>query len=580
MKIILLTLSLFVAAASLVLVAAGRPDGGVGTGSGSPDANARRKATPPEFQVVGHPTFVSPHVNPIAISGDRVFVANTPADTVDVIDVGTKKLVHRIAVGVDPVSLAVRPDGLEVWVSNHVSDSVSVIDNDSTSPTYLHVVATIQEFDSKHATTFDEPVGIAFASNDKAYVALSSENQIAVVDVASRQVTKRLTIPAQDPRAITVREGKLFVIPFESNNKTQLSGGNKDDIDGELVTFDAWEHSIIHNNVLSLGHVVDIIKHPEVPDRDLFIFDTETDQLVKTVDSLGTLLYGLAVASDGTVFVAQTDARNDANGRSGTKKHDLSQLENRAFLNQITRVEFSGKGEARQPEFIDLEPLPPMHPEQGQALATPFAIQISDDDSTLVVSAAASDKVFTVDVKSGKVLGRVDVGAVPRGIALQQNDGRLASAWVLNAVANTVSLVDLTNREAPQVISTITLSDPTHPAVKRGRMAFETAAASSTETFSCASCHPDGHTDQLLWVLKTPIVTGGDQIMPRSTMPVRGLRDTEPYHWDGIPGDPYGGNNSANIHSSVPPNSDTDDPASSIRHLIDGIENCANSFRR
>ena len=570
MKIILLTLSLFAAAASLVLVAAGQPDGGVGTGSGSPDANATGKATPPEFQVVGHPTLVSPHVNPIAISGDRVFVANTPADTVDVIDVGTKKLVHRIPVGVDPVSMAVRPDGLEVWVSNHVSDSVSVIDNDSTSPTYLHVVATIQEFDSKHATTFDEPVGIAFASNDKAYVALSSENQIAVVDVASRQVTKRLTIPAQDPRAITVRDGKLFVIPFESNNKTQLSGGKKDDIDGELVTFDAWEHSIIHNNVLSLGHVVDIIKHPEVPDRDLFIFDTETDQLVETVDSLGTLLYGLTVASDGTVFVAQTDARNDANGRSGTKKHDLSQLENRAFLNQITRVEFSGKGETRQPEFIALEPLPPKHPEQGQALATPFAIQISDDDSTLVVSAAASDKLFTVDAKSGELLGRVDVGAVPRGIALQQNDGRLASAWVLNAVANTVSLVDLTNREAPQVTSTITLSDPTHPAVKRGRMAFETASASSTGTFSCASCHPDGHTDQLLWVLKTPIVTGGDQIMPRSTMPVRGLRDTEPYHWDGIPGDPYGGNNSANIHSSVPPNSDTDDPASSIRHLIDG----------
>jgi YVTN family beta-propeller protein len=102
MKIILLTLSLFVAAASLVLVAAGQPDGGVGTGSGSPDANATGKATPPEFQVVGHPTLVSPHVNPIAISGDRVFVANTPADTVDVIDVGTKKLVHRIPVEVDP----------------------------------------------------------------------------------------------------------------------------------------------------------------------------------------------------------------------------------------------------------------------------------------------------------------------------------------------------------------------------------------------------------------------------------------------------------------------------------------------
>lgn len=568
MKTILLTLSSIAVVATLLLLPAGQQRAGVAIGS---DANATNagKPEPTEFHAVGHPTFVSPHANPIAISGDRVFVVNTPADTVDVIDAETRKLAHRIPVGVDPVSIAVRPDGKEVWVANHVSDSVSVIDNDSTSPTYLHVVATIQEFDAKHATTFDEPVGIAFASNDKAYVALSSENQIAVLDVAARQVTKRLTIPAQDPRAITVRDGKLFVIPFESNNKTQLSGGNKDDIDGELVTFDAWEHSIVHNNVLSLGHVVDIVKHPKVPDRDLFVFDTETDKLIETVDSLGTLLYGLTVASDGTVFVAQTDARNDVNGRSGTKKHDLSQLGNRAFLNQITRVELSGKGKSRQPEFIDLEPLPPEHPEPGQALATPFAIQISDDDSTLVVSAAASDKVFTVDVKSGKVLGRVDVDSVPRGIALEQNDGRLASAWVLNAVANTVSLVDLTNRETPQVISTITLSDPTHPDVKRGRMAFETAAASSSGTFSCASCHPDGHTDQLLWVLKTPIVTGGDQIMPRSTMPVRGLRDTAPFHWDGIPGDPYGGNNSANIHGSDNPNSDADDPASSIRHLID-----------
>lgn len=572
MKTTLLTLSSIVAGASLLFTSPDQPGAGVATGSDASDANSTNAGKPKaaELDAVGHPTFVSPHANPIAISGDHVFVVNTPADTVDVIDAKTRKLAHRIPVGVDPVSIAVRPDGLEVWVANHISDCVSVINNDWTSPTYLHVVATIQEFDSKHATTFDEPVGIAFASNDKAYVALSSENQIAVVDVASRRVTKRLTIPAQDPRAITVRDGKLFVIPFESNNKTQLSGGRKDDIDGELVTFDAWEHSIIHNNVLSLGHVVDIVKHPKVPDRDLFVFDTETDELIETVDSLGTLLYGLNVASDGTVFVAQTDARNDLNGRSGTKGHDLSQLENRAFLNQITRVELRSEGGTRQPEFIDLEPLPPQHPEPGQALATPFAIQISDDDSTLVVSAAASDKVFTVDVGTGKVLGRVDVDSVPRGIALEQNDGRLASAWVLNAVANTVSLVDLTNREAPQVISTITLSDPTHPAVKRGRIAFETAAASSTGTFSCASCHPDGHTDQLLWVLKTPIVTGGDQIMPRSTMPVRGLRDTEPYHWDGIPGDPYGGNNSANLHGNDAPNSDADDPASSVRHLIDG----------
>ncbi|MDC0201444.1 hypothetical protein OAK04_03515, partial [Verrucomicrobia bacterium] len=387
-------------------------------------------------------------------------------------------------------------------------------------------------------------------------------------DIATRQVKKHLEITAQDPRAITVRNGRLYVIPFESNNKTQLSGGYK--VDGELVTFNAHEHSIANNNVLSLGHITDIVKHPRVPDRDLYVFDIKTDKLITSIDTLGTLLYGLTVDSKGNIFIAQTDARNDINGRSGTKKHSLKELENRAFLNQITRVRLN-ENKSEKPTFINLEPLPPKHPEPGQALATPFAIEISDDDSILVVTAAGSDKVFTVDTKSGNIMDRVNVESSPRGIALEQSSkGRPSQAWILNAVANSVSLVDVSDPRNLSVKAKITLEDPTHPAFKRGRIAFNKASASTTETFSCASCHPDGHTDQLLWVLKTPIVTGGNQIMPRSTMPLRGLRDTAPFHWDGIPGDPYGGNNSAHIRSRVQPNSKINEPESATRHVIDG----------
>lgn len=544
------------------------PDGAAGAG-----ASARRDVAPgaPRPPVaVGHPAFMSPHASPIAVYAGHVFVANTPADTVDVIDAGTRAIVARVNVGVNPVGIAVRPDGKEVWVANHVSDSVSVIDTDPASPTRFQVIATVQDFDpAARSTRFDEPVGIAFASNAKAYVALSSENKIAVIDVATRQVVKTLDITAQDPRAIVVRGNRLYVIPFESNNRTQLSGGTGP-FDGNLVTFDAYKHSVTNNNVLSLDAVLDIVKHPRVPDRDLYVFDTTTDKLVKAVSTLGTLLYGLAVDSKGRVYIAQTDARNDVNGRAGTKKHGLAELENRAFLNRITSVGFNGDF-AEPPRFIDLEPLPPKHPEPGMALATPFAIQISDDDSTLVVSAAGSNKLFTVDASSGAVLGRTDVGEIPEGIALESAaGGRPSRAWVLNAGADSVSLVDLSTLASPRVTTTISLDDPTHPDVKRGRIAFHNAAASTTGTFSCASCHPDGHTDQLLWVLNTPIVTGGDQIMPRSTMPVRGLRDTAPFHWDGIPGDPYGGNNSANVHGNVSPNSSVDKPETSTRHLVDG----------
>jgi YVTN family beta-propeller protein len=520
---------------------------------------------------IGHPSFVSPHASPIAVNNNLVFVANTPSDTVDVIDSQTRDVIARVDVGVDPVSIASRPDGKEVWVSNHISDSVSVIDTDESNPTFLHVIATVQEFDAgRKATNFDEPMGIAFASNEKAYVALSSDNQIAVIDVASREVTKRLTITAQDPREIVVRDGKLYVIPFESNNQTQLSGGAAEDIDGDLVTFDIFEHSIRNNSKLSLGHVIDVIKHPDMPDRDLYVFDTKTDELIETVDTLGTLLYGMTVDSQGRVFIAQTDARNDSNGRAGTEKHGLAEMGNRAFLNRITRVDFGGV-DAQQKRFFDLEPLPPQQPDPVDALATPYGIKISEDDSTLFVSAAGSDKLITIDADSGEVLGRVAVDATPRGVALvSAEDGSPTQVWVLNAVENTVSLVDVSTTSNPRLIDTVALEDPTQPVLKRGRKAFETAMASTTGTFSCASCHPDGHTDQLVWVLATPIVTRGDQIQPRITMPIRGLRDTEPYHWDGIPGDPYGGVNAANADGHVPPNSDINDPTTSTLDLIDG----------
>ncbi len=542
----------------------------------------RRAAGPHEVvqspvpEGVGHPVFASPHSKPIAAVGDFVYVTNTPADTVDVIDARTRSIVNRINVGIDPVSVVPRPDGLEVWVANHVSDTVSVIDTDPGSPTFQNVVATVQAVDALNLSTdFDEPVGIAFASNDKAYVALGPANEIAVVNVATRSVGKRLVISSQDPRAIAVRGDRLYVVAFESGNKSQLSGCFSTEIGEDGCTFDAVEHVFSNNNVLSLNYDADITEDDDVPDRDLFVFDTATDELLTVVEGIGTLLYGITVDSNARVFVAQTDARNTANGLAGTQGHGMAEMENRAFLNQITRVDCSAESGCAQPIRFDLEPLPPDHPAPEDSLATPFGIQVSHDDTTLVVTAAGSDKLFTVDAQSGDVLGSVDVGNVPRGVTLVSGaNGTPIGAWVLNAVANSVSAVDLSSLAAPTVSETIALEDPTHPVVKQGRMAFNDAHASSTGTFSCESCHPDNHTDQLIWILQTPPCEGQqgcmDQVPPRLTMPAKGLRDTQPYHWDGIPGDPYGGINTASIDAPVDPNCSTDDPESCTRVLVDG----------
>ena len=67
-----------------------------GVEKGGPRAGKLAAPKPPF--AVGHPAMESPQFNPIAVSGERVFVANTPAGTVDVIDSKTRKVVTRIAV--------------------------------------------------------------------------------------------------------------------------------------------------------------------------------------------------------------------------------------------------------------------------------------------------------------------------------------------------------------------------------------------------------------------------------------------------------------------------------------------------
>ncbi len=505
---------------------------------------------------VGFQLFASPQAGPIALSpdGSLLFSVATTSNRLVVIDTATLDVLAWLEVGIDPVGVGVRPDGLEVWVSNHVSDSVSVIDTDPSSDTYLAVVDTVQELDADGATLFDEPTGIAFASNAKAYVALSSRDQIAVVDVASRSVTGTIDVRAQDPRAIAVHGGLLYVAAFESMNQSELSGCaniNGTGIVGDQCSLGLQDLLNFATNPNLPGAVKNIVIDPDLPDRDLFVYDTTTDTEVDVVSGVGTLLYGIAVDSTGRAFVSQTDARNQVNGDEGM---NLVDLDNRMFLNQVAAVTCSLGAGCGGASVFELEPLPPAQPAPGDALATPYGIAVSNDDSTLVVTAAATSRVFTMDASSGTVLDILDLGVgadagqqIPRGVALASDpQGAPATAYVLNTLDNSIAVVDVSVPGALVWSSEVSLgSDPTPDAVRRGRIAFNNAFASDTATFSCASCHPDGHTDQLLWRIGGPCFfgacTGDDE--PRTTMPVRGLKNTLPLHWDGTLGDPFGGPN-------------------------------------
>lgn len=71
------------------------------------------------------------HVYPLDLTpnGNTLLAVNTPDNSLMVFDVsnGTLQQLASIPVGLDPVSVRARTDN-EVWVVNHVSDSISVVD--------------------------------------------------------------------------------------------------------------------------------------------------------------------------------------------------------------------------------------------------------------------------------------------------------------------------------------------------------------------------------------------------------------------------------------------------------------------
>jgi len=353
-----------------------------------------------------------------------------------------------------------------------------------------------------------------------------------------------------------VRDGLLYVPSFESFNQSELSICPGEPINPPQCTLDEQDLADFVATSPNLpGADSRIVVDPDVPDRDLYVFNTTDESEYDVVSGIGTLLYGITVGSDGDVFIAQTDARNAENGTSGD---NLIDLDNRMFLNQVAQVKCTLGSCAFNPvtDVIDLEVLPPAQPAIGDELANPYGIDISGDDSTLVVTAAQTSRVFTMDAATGAILDILDLGTgadfgqqIPRGVVMKSDgNGAPQTAYVLNTLENTVSVVDVSNPSNLVHVRKFKVGqDPTPDAIRRGRIAFNNAFASTSGTFSCASCHPDGNTDQLLWRIGGPCFfgacSGDDEI--RSTMPVRGLKNTLPLHWDGSLGDPFGGTNGA-----------------------------------
>lgn len=165
----------------------------------------------------------SPHAHPLELSADgtHLYAVNTPDNRLEVFDARDAGIVPlmSIPVGLDPVSVRAH-SSQQVWVVNHVSDSISVVD-----VTTGNVVATL--------ATDDEPCDLVFAGTPRmAYVSCQQANNVMVFD--PRDFSKapvRIAIDGQRPRALaTSPDGsRVYVAVFESGNATTVLGGGIDE---------------------------------------------------------------------------------------------------------------------------------------------------------------------------------------------------------------------------------------------------------------------------------------------------------------------------------------------------------------
>ncbi len=323
-------------------------------------------------------TFESGPVRPLALApnGNRLFALNTPDSRLEIFAVDGGVLTHigSVPVGLEPVAVAARSDS-EVWVVNHLSDSVSVVDVSSDPP---RVVRTL--------LVGDEPRDIVFAGPTdteghftRAFITTARRGQnlpasvppalttpgigralVWVFDTANLGPTLAgspvaiLELFGDTPRALAATpDGRtVYAAVFHSGNQTtslsegavcnggELAGACGIDgiqVPGGLPGAQApgglppptanfqgvrgAEVGLIVKLNRETGHWEDELGRNwtnavrfDLPDLDVFQVDALADPPVEVaaVPHVGTVLFNMVVnPSTGALYVSNSDARNE-----------------------------------------------------------------------------------------------------------------------------------------------------------------------------------------------------------------------------------------------------------------------------
>jgi YVTN family beta-propeller protein len=546
-------------------------------------------------------TFESGQVRPLALSpdGTKLFAVNTPDDYLEIFAVdGNGDLTHTasVPVGLEPIAVAARSN-TEVWVVNHLSDSVSIVDIGTSPP---RVVRTL--------LVGDEPRDIVFAGTggNRAFVTAAHRGQnrpgdpqlttagvgradVWVFDATSLGTSlggtplSVLTLFCDTPRALAVAPGggTVYAAAFHSGNQTTTvsegvvcDGGAS--VPACTVSGTSYPGGLPAPNTNFQG-----VAQPEVglivrfnpatsrfedelarnwnnavrfnlPDRDVFAINANNLAAAPTPFAhVGTVLFNMAVNPvSGKLYVSNTEAHNESRfeGPGTFAGHTV-----RGHLHEsrISVVSGATVTPRHLNKHINYAVVPSPAGVKNDSLAIPTGMAVTSDGATLYVAAFGSSKVgmfdtaqLEADTFTPSALDHIPVtGGGPSGLVLNEAKNRL---YVLTRFDNAVSVIDTSTASQ---IAHVPVHNPEPASVVNGRpILYDAVLTSSNGEASCAACHVFGDFDSLAWDLgnpddaplpnPNPFEFGGSPNFnplkgPMTTQSLRGMANHGPMHWRG-----------------------------------------------
>jgi DNA-binding beta-propeller fold protein YncE len=527
-------------------------------------------AASPAFSSSSFTLFESGQVRPITLSPDGryLFAVNTPDNRLEIFGVnkhGLKQL-GSVPVGLEPVAVAARSNN-EVWVVNHLSDSVSVIDFHKG-----HVPRVVRTL-----LVGDEPRDIVFAgpNGNRAFITTAHRGQntkrdpqfttpsVGRADVwvfdadhlgdslGGDELTV-ITLFTDTPRALAASPdgATVYAAGFQTGNKTTTineflvreaissSPFNRIYPEPVLNKFPVPEplanYSGIHQPSVGVivqfknGHWVDNIGQTwddkvffDLPDHDVFTLDAMANPPHEVpggaYSGVGTVLFNMIVNPvNGHVYVANTEAQNQERFEGAGKfledagNFDRHTVRGHLHESHITVLDGSGGVMPRHlNKHIDYSkccaPIP--NRENDTSVAFPQDMAITNDGSSLYVPMFGTSEVAVYNTAQLE-----DDSFVPNSADQIHVSGGGPSGVVLDehhghayVLTRFDNSLSVIDTGSRSEISHIAMHNPEPKHIVKGRrFLYDASFSSSHGDSACASCHVFGDLDSLAWDLGDP----------------------------------------------------------------------------